>query len=156
MRKIVLFALLGLLSVSCSNDDPISMENEVVGAWELVNIHGLTVPTGTPKYIRFDGVSYYSSDTETNPTSNAKSYSIIFKEDENEPKNLYNIEDGFKRAYFINISGGKEYRLTFIQNDLDLSYVLEPYVLGVIGENGDTTTIGVAAKRQSLPYQRVQ
>ena len=135
MRKIVLFALLGLLVVSCSDDDPTPMEQELVGVWERIdNIPNLTHPVGTPKYIRFDGANYYSSDTETNPTSNAKSYTVKF--------------DSELKKQTLNISGDSrvlEITLNNVEKKLALTYTVTP---------ADPSN-GIEEKRQSLPYQRM-
>lgn len=154
MRKLALFAALcGLLTLSsCSSDDPTVLEQEIVGTWELHNLYNFTPPAGTPKYIRFDGNSYYSSDTDVNPTSNSKSYKIEFKEDKDNPIDLADLEKGFNKAYFINLSGDREYRLTIVANDLDLSYVITSYVVA----NEADGTKAARAVTQSLPYKRVQ
>lgn len=133
MRKIVLFALLGLLCVSCSDDDPTPIEQDIIGVWQLVTVNNHTVPAGTPMYIRFDGVNYYSSDTETNPTSNAKTYSISFNKE--------------VKKQILNINGdSREFEITLNNTDgvLALTYVVTP----ADPENG------VEEQRQSLPYER--
>ncbi len=133
MKKILLFALLGLFAVSCNNDDPTVLEEEMVGTWEAQVIPNFTYPADMYKYIRFDGTNYYSSNTETTPSSNAKSYTIT-----------YNYE---LKKYVLVISGdSREYQITLVNNDLDLSYVVTP----ADPENN------VAEVKQSLPYKRSQ
>lgn len=135
MRKIVLFALLGLLAVSCSNDGPTIIEQDILGAWEAVETHGTPNPVDMPKYIKFDGIYYYSSNSEPNPSSNQQGYTITFNND--------------LGRWVLNISGdSREYRITLNNQDgiLDLSYVLPP----ADPEND------VEEQRQSLPYKRTQ
>lgn len=142
MRKIILFALLGLLAVSCSDDDPTVLEEDIVGVWTLIDDYpGLTLPAGTPKYIRFDGSAYYSSDSEPNPTSNRQGYSISFSTE--------------VQKYVLNINGdSREYRITlskFKDEDLlDLSYVVDP----AVPADEEAGTPAIPEKRQSLPYKR--
>ena len=132
MKKILLFALLGLLAVSCSNnDEPTFMEQDIIGTWEAENIKGLTNPSDMPKYIRFEANSYYSSNTESTPTSNVKSYTMSYDSEK-------------KGQLVLDIGDGKKYFVVIIGDALDLRYLVAP-------ADPDNN---VAEKWQSQPYKR--
>lgn len=131
MKKTLLIALLGLLAISCSNDDPTSLQEGIVGTWEKEIIQNFPYPADMPTYIRFDGTSFYSSDTETTPSSNAKSYTI-------------SVSSETGRG-ILAISGcDKEYTILLVNDILDLSYVVTP-------ADPDNN---IEEVRQSLPYKK--
>lgn len=111
MKKLLLFALLGLLAVSCSDDDPTIIEQDINGVWEAQEVIGLTNPVDMPKYIRFEANTYYSSNTQTVPTENGKSFTTRFDFD--------------LKAWILNISGDSRDYVIVLNNstgDLDLRY----------------------------------
>lgn len=133
MRKLLLFALLGLLAVSCSDDDPTIIEQDINGVWQAQEILGFTRPDDMPKYIRFEANTYYSSDTETTPSSNGKSFSMSFDFD--------------LKVWVLNISGDSRDYVVVLNNstgDLDLRYLLT----AADPEND------IEEKWQSQPYKR--
>ena len=133
MKKILLFAMLGLFVASCSDDDPTVLEQEIVGTWKAQEIGNFQRPADMPEYIRIDGVFYYSADSEAGLSSTGKSYTIS-----------YNYE---LKAPVLNISGdSREYVIVLGGNDLDLCYL-------VTAADPDND---VSEKWQSQPYIRIQ
>ncbi len=128
MKKILLFTLLGLFAVSCSNDDPTVIEQEIIGTWEAAGPANFVYPPDMPTYIRFEANTYYSSNTQTTPTENGSSYTISFNSE--------------SKQWILNISGdSREYVIVLINDDLDLRYLL-------------TAADGDEAEWQSQPYKR--